>query len=77
MKRMAQLILLLLLLAPAAAACVSSAAGGALLSAGEARSTSTVAPSPQRSVACSITQPIQDQPPKDPHADPFGFKMRV
>ncbi len=73
MKQMARLILLLLLLAPAAAACISSAAGGAPLSAGEARSTSTVTPSPQRSVACSITQPIQDQPPKDPHADPFGF----
>ncbi len=58
----------------AATACASSAVIGAPLSTGEARSTSTITPTlVPRSAECPITQPIQDQPPKDPNADPFGF----
>jgi hypothetical protein len=55
-------------------ACASGAAVGAPLSTGEVRSTSTITPSPlPRAADCPITRPIQDQPPKDPNADPFGF----
>jgi hypothetical protein len=71
-RSLTPLFLLTILLA--ATACASSAAAGTPISAREVESPLTVTPSPQpRSADCPITRPIQDQPPKDPNADPFGF----
>jgi len=54
--------------------CTHSRLASARSSAGlQAAAESTVITETHTRSECAVTQPIKDQPPKDPNADPFGF----